>query len=87
MVEVVTMPLATLAHTTVWQLPHMPRADASRIYQKLILQITLCHQMAHNPVSRWRAADITQTDKQYLLHFACKGSNIWRNEQAIRQTI
>lgn len=87
MIEVITMPLTTLAHTTVWQLPHVPRANASRINQKLILQTPLCHQMAHNPVSRWRATDITQTDKQYLLHFACKDSNIWRNEQANSQSI
>jgi len=53
------MSQAALAHTTVWQLPHVPRADASRINQELIVQAPLCHQMTHDPVCRWRATDIT----------------------------
>ena len=77
MVEVVPMPLATLAHTTIWQLSYMPRADASRIDQKLIVQTPLCYKMTHDPVSSWRATNITQADKQYLLHFACKGNTIY----------
>jgi len=54
----------------------VPRADAGRIDQELIVQASLCNEMAQNPVCRWRATDISQADKQYLLHFVCKGSNI-----------
>jgi hypothetical protein len=68
MVERVAMPLSTLPHTTVGQLAHVPGADASGVYIELIIQSSLCHEMPHDAVCCWRAADITQAYKENLLH-------------------
>ena len=74
MVKIVSVTLATSPHTMIRQLANMPGTNACRIYQELRVESPLCHQMPHDPVSSWRAADVAQADKQYLLfHFACKG--------------
>ena len=59
MVEDITMSLATLSHTTIWQLANVPRADTSRIDQELVVESSLRHKVLHNAVSSWRTADIT----------------------------
>ena len=72
MVKGISMSLSALAHSMVRQLAYMPRADTSRIDEKLIFESTLSHQMMHDTISSRRTTDITQTDKQNLLHFECK---------------
>ena len=74
MIENVSVSLPTLAHTIVWQLAYMPRANASRIDEEFIVEASFRNEVLHDAVSSWRTADIAQADKEYLLHFGCKGS-------------
>ena len=72
MIEGVPMSLSALPHSMVRQLANVPRPYTSRIDEKLILESSLSHQMMHDTISSWRTTDITQTDKQNLLHFERK---------------
>ena len=81
MIESVSVSLPTLAHTIVRQLAYVPRANASRIDEEFIVEASLRNEVLHDAVSSWRTADIAQADKEYLLHFGCKGTIKWDKNQ------
>jgi hypothetical protein len=72
MVKGVPVSFSALSHPMVRQLTYVPRSNTSRIDEKLILESAFSHQMSHNAICSWRTTDITQTDKQNLLHFERK---------------
>ena len=72
MIEGVPMSLSALSHPIVRQLTYVPGPNTCGIDEKLILESSLSHQMMHDTISSWRTTDITQTDKQNLLHFERK---------------
>lgn len=42
----------------------MPPTRSSRVDVDTGLKIRLCHELAHDAFSRWRAADITHADEE-----------------------
>ena len=64
-VETIAMSGTTTAHTTIGQLPYVPRTNGSRINIELTGQSFLLHLGFHDAFGSRRTANITQTNKQY----------------------
>ena len=78
MVKGVPMSLSAFSHPMVRQLTYVPRPNTSRIDEEFILESAFSHQMMHDTICSRRTTDITQTDKQNLLHFERKDTTFSR---------